>query len=61
MAAALYGRTENEVVVVEAGSPQPDEGRVFDVHLDPDHPERSVVVFRHRGALSSEGTSPGPG
>lgn len=58
MANVLYGREENEIVAVAEGSSQPDEGKAFAVHLDPEHPERSIVVFRsqrpHRP--SGEGT-----
>lgn len=46
MASALFGRNDDEVVVVvEAGSEPGDDGP-FTVHLDPDHPERSSVVVR---------------
>jgi hypothetical protein len=50
----IYGRRDDEVViVVDAGSePAPDVG--FEVHLDPDHPERSTVVFRHRSESPSD-------
>jgi hypothetical protein len=44
VANAIYGVRDTEVVIVqEAGEPE-DDG--FDVKLDPDHPERSVVVRR---------------
>jgi hypothetical protein len=46
LANALYGRDDNEVVIVAEGSAQPDEEKPFAVRLDPEHPERSVVVFR---------------
>ena len=46
MANAIYGRNDNEVVIVVDGGSQPDADKPFSVHLDPDHPERSVVVFR---------------
>jgi hypothetical protein len=55
MASALYGREENEIVIVSEGSSQPDEDKPFAVHLDPEHPERSVVVFRNRGTGRPEG------
>src|ERR1700691_5193895 len=43
---AIYGRTDNEVAIVqEAGGDPPDED-LHDIHLDPDHPERSQVVVR---------------
>ena len=41
---AIYGRTDNEVAIVqEAGGDPPDED-LHDIRLDPDHPERSEVV-----------------
>ncbi len=47
VANALYGRKEQDVViVVEAGEPEDDEP--FSVHLDPDRPERSTVVHKRR-------------
>lgn len=49
MANAMYGRKFNEIVFVAEGSSQPDEDEPFSVHLDPEHPEQSVVVFRSRG------------
>jgi hypothetical protein len=43
---AIYGRTDNEVAIVqEAGDDPPDE-ELHDIQLDPDHPERSRVVVR---------------
>ena len=43
----LYGRTEEAAIVVECGGdpPRPDQP---EVHLDPEHPERSTVVVHHR-------------
>jgi hypothetical protein len=46
VANVLYGHDGNKVVIVAEGIPEPDEDKAFDVHLDPEHPERSVVVFR---------------
>ena len=45
MAYAIYGRHDDEVVIVAEGDGQPDKDEPFTVHLDPDHPERSAVVF----------------
>jgi hypothetical protein len=43
---AIYGRTDNEVAIIqEAGNDPPDED-LHDLRLDPDHPERSEVVVR---------------
>jgi hypothetical protein len=45
---AIYGKTDNEVAIVqEAGGDPPDED-LHDLRLDPDHPERSEVVVRPR-------------
>ena len=46
MANAMYGRRDDEIVIVAEGDSKPDEDDPFSVHLDPDHPERSTVVFR---------------
>lgn len=48
MAAAIYGRADREVAIVAEGSSEPEEDKAFAVHLDPEHPEQSVVVFRRR-------------
>jgi hypothetical protein len=45
LANALYGpRDDNAAIIEEASEPEPDEP--FTLHLDPDHPERSSVVFK---------------
>lgn len=49
MASALYGPERSEIVIVVEGSSQSDDDEPFAVHLDPDHPERSVVVFKSTG------------
>jgi hypothetical protein len=46
MANAIYGRHDDEVVIVAEGDASPDGEEPFRVHLDPDHPERSSVIFR---------------
>jgi len=46
LAHAIYGRQVDEVVIVAAGDSEPGDDEPFIVHLDPDHPERSTVVFR---------------
>jgi hypothetical protein len=46
MANAIFGRQDDEVVIVSEGDTEPDPDEPFTVHLDPDHPERSTVVFR---------------
>jgi len=46
MANVLFGRMDDEVVIVAPGDSEPDPDEPFTVHLDRDHPERSSVVFR---------------
>jgi len=46
MANAVFGRHDDEVVVVEEGPSGPGDDEPFTVRLDPDHPERSTVVVR---------------
>jgi len=53
MAQAIYGRRDDEVVIVVEGDSEPNDDQPFEVHLDAEHPERSSVVFRSRP--SSEG------
>jgi hypothetical protein len=48
MAQAIYGIEEDEVVHVVEANTEPEGDEPFVVHLDPDHPERSTVVFRDR-------------
>ncbi len=45
---AIYGRTDNEVVIVQEAGGDPPNDDLHDIHLDPDHPERSEVVVRRR-------------
>lgn len=45
---AIYGRPDDEVVVVGETSGDPPDDDLPVVHLDPDHPERSEVVVRRR-------------
>jgi len=41
----IYGKREEPAIVIEAsGDPPNDEP--LDVHLDPDHPEESVVIVK---------------
>jgi hypothetical protein len=46
MANAIYGPKDDEIVIVAEGDSEPDSDEPFTIHLDPDHPERSSVVFR---------------
>ena len=58
LAYAIYGRPDDEIVIVAEGDSQPDEDEPFTVNLDPDHPERSEVVFR---SVSERPAAPGHG
>jgi hypothetical protein len=48
---ALYGRRDEVVIVADAGGDPPGEGGP-EVHLDPEHPERSEVIVRRRSTGS---------
>lgn len=64
---AIYGVKDDEIVIVaDAGGDPPSDPDLHDVHLDPDHPERSeVIVHPQRGAdpadprLRSDDAAPG--
>jgi hypothetical protein len=43
---AIYGRTDNEVAIVQEAGGDPPDDDLHDIRLDPDHPERSEVVVR---------------
>jgi hypothetical protein len=43
---AIYGRVDNEVAIVQEAGGDPPDDDLHDIHLDPDHPERSEVVVR---------------
>jgi len=45
---ALEGRPEREEVTIVSEAPEGEDAPTLDVQLDPDHPERSVAVLRHR-------------
>ncbi|MHB8328533.1 MAG: hypothetical protein ACYDD6_02695 [Acidimicrobiales bacterium] len=45
---AIYGRPDDQVVIVVEASGDPPDDDLPVVHLDPDHPERSEVVVRSR-------------
>ncbi len=51
---AIYGRREDEIVIVVDSSGDPTDDDLPTVHLDPDHPERSEVVVRPRRHQSGE-------
>ena len=46
---AIYGRPDDEIVIVQDASGDPPDDDAPVVHLDPEHPERSEVVVRRRG------------
>jgi len=56
----IYGRRDEAAIVVDAGGDPPRDG-LPEVHLDPDHPERSEVIVRRRSdpERGSAGASPG--
>ena len=43
---AIYGRHDETVAIVVEGSGEGAEDEPFAVRLDPEHPERSAVVFK---------------
>jgi hypothetical protein len=43
---AIYGRRDDEVVIVQEAGSDPPSDDLHDIRLDPDHPERSEVVIR---------------
>lgn len=46
MAQAIYGHQDEDVVIVVEGNGEATDDEPFAVRLDPDHPERSSVVFK---------------
>jgi hypothetical protein len=46
MANAVFGRQDDEVMVVEEAPGGTGDDEPFTVHLDAEHPERSTVVVR---------------
>jgi hypothetical protein len=61
MARAIFGRKDDEVVVVAEGSGEPSDDQPFTVHLDPDHPEASFVTFRPPDSSEADETDEPPG
>ncbi|MGP8059948.1 MAG: hypothetical protein ACLP9C_09970 [Acidimicrobiales bacterium] len=45
LAYAVFGRQVDEVAIVAEGDSEPGDDEAFSVRLDPEHPERSVVIF----------------
>ena len=50
---AIYGRRDDVVTIVVEGSGDPADDEAFSVRLDPDHPERSSVVFKSKPPTST--------
>jgi kynureninase len=46
MAQAIYGTTDDELIIVAEGDGEPIDDRPFTVRLDFDNPGQSSVVFR---------------
>jgi hypothetical protein len=44
----IYGRHDDEIAIVADAGGEPPGDDLPDVHLDPEHPERSEVVVRRR-------------
>ena len=62
---AMYGRPDDEVAVVvdaDGDPPGADAPELHDLHLDPEHPERSEVVVRQDrpGRGNGDAGDPGP-
>jgi hypothetical protein len=43
---AIYGRKDEELVIVVEGDGEPADDEAFTIQLDFEHPERSSVTFR---------------
>jgi len=57
----IYGRHDEEIVIVADAGGDPPGDDVPEVHLDPEHPERSeVIVRRHRQAETDPPGMSGP-
>jgi hypothetical protein len=46
LAQAIYGRQDEEVIIVAEGNGETTDDEPFAVRLDPDHPGLSSVVFK---------------
>ena len=57
MSRAIYGRQDDEIVIVVDADGEPGGDERYEVHLDPEHPERSSVVFRPSQSGRQEGRS----
>jgi hypothetical protein len=57
MAQAIYGKKDEELVIVASGDSEPEGDEQFVVRLDFDHPELSSVVFHDPQESSGEQSS----
>lgn len=46
MARAIYGRQDEDVIIVAEGNGETIDDEPFSVRLDHDHPEQSSIVFK---------------
>ncbi len=53
----IYGPHDNEIVIVSDSGGDPPGDDLPEVHLDPDHPERSEVIVRHHPPEPPESAS----
>lgn len=60
VAEAMYGVRRPEIVVEAEAPGDPHDDDLLEVHLDPDHPERSTVVVRQPVDSSPEQAADGP-
>ncbi|HTT87806.1 MAG TPA: hypothetical protein VMF60_10585 [Acidimicrobiales bacterium] len=58
---AIYGRPDDEVAVVKEAPGGPPGPGDHDLHLDPDHPERSQVVVRRLPIPEADTPTPDAG
>jgi hypothetical protein len=50
----IYGPHREEIVIVVDADGEPHDDDLPEVHLDPDHPERSEVIVRRGGSTSPD-------
>lgn len=50
---AMFGRHDDDVAIVVEGNGESTDDEPFAVRLDPDHPEKSSVVFRSNAKPST--------
>jgi len=57
---AIYGRPDDQVVIVADAGGDPPGDDTHEVHLDFEHPERSTVVVRRRDTTPGTGAATEP-